>query len=101
MGYAYGQLMSDAIKYDVDEMFKYIEGELGGYIIEYVKLPKFLIKMLEKVGISLVKGLLDLNWYIAKPYTPKRYKQEMNGLAKGGKLSYLNIRRLNMFPELT
>jgi hypothetical protein len=26
MGLAYGQLMGDAIKYDVKEMFNYIEG---------------------------------------------------------------------------
>lgn len=59
------------------------------------------MSLLGKAGIGIVKGLLDLNWYIAKPYTPKRYKQEMKGMAKGSGESYINIRRLNMFPELT
>jgi hypothetical protein len=64
-------------------------------------LPKFLVNFLDRTAIGILKALLDLNWYIAKPYTPKRYAEEMKGMAKGSGESYLEIRRLNMFPELT
>lgn len=74
---------------------------ISGLIVDYTKIPTFLVKMLSRAGLSLCKGLLDLNWWIAKPYTPKRYAQEMHGMAKGSGASYLEIRRLNMFPELT
>lgn len=83
-------------------MYNYIESNLiEKPIIDITKLPPFFAKLLSKAGLSIIKGLLDLNWYIALPYTPARYEQEMKGISKSSGYSYLNIRRLNMFPELT
>lgn len=63
--------------------------------------------------------LLDLNWYVAKKYTPERFDEEIRvifnfflfffnffiyniqAIAEGSNFNYVTLRRLNMFPELT
>lgn len=79
-------------------MFKYIEKEISDAIA--TKMPKFLVNLLTPAALSVLEGLLDLNYYIAEPYIPRRFPQEMKGISKGADFSYLTIRRLNMFPEL-
>lgn len=66
-----------------------------------VHLPKFLIEKLGKVGIKLGKAVLDLNWYVSKPYTPMRFNEEMYGMADACDIEWEDIRRINLLPELT
>jgi hypothetical protein len=45
-------------------------------------------------------GALDLNYDITRKYTPPWYDEELHGVADGSGVSYENIRRLNLLPEL-
>jgi hypothetical protein len=45
-------------------------------------------------------GALDLNYDITRIYTPPWYDEELRGVAAGSGVSYENIRRLNLLPEL-
>ncbi|CAF3844605.1 unnamed protein product [Rotaria sp. Silwood1] len=45
-------------------------------------------------------GALDLNYDIARKYTPPWYDEELQGLAAGSGVLYKDSRRLNLLPEL-
>ncbi len=45
-------------------------------------------------------GALDLNYDITREYTPPWYDEELHGIADGGGVSYEDVRRLNLLPEL-
>ncbi len=54
-------------------MHKYFEHTLETNISFIAKLPTFLKKLVVKVFLNLGKGVLDLNYFITKPYTNKRW----------------------------
>lgn len=66
-------------------------------------LPETVITILSKIFFPVLDFLLDLNWYVALPYTPARYDEEFNGISDGsaGLISAQEVRRVNMIPELT
>lgn len=64
------------------------------------QLPKFLKENVGKEGVSLAKKLLDLNYLITKKYTPKRWEDEMRGVADGCGIPAKHWRRINLIPEL-
>lgn len=43
---------------------------------------------------------MDLNYEITRFYTPPWYDEELRGVAAGSGVSYENLRRLNLLPEL-
>jgi hypothetical protein len=47
--------------------------------------------------------ILDINYYVASPFTPQRYLDEMKGMADGSKgvIDYTLLRRINFLPELS
>ena len=45
-------------------------------------------------------GALDLNYEITRAYTPPWYDEELHGMADGSGVSYDDLRRLNLLPEL-
>ena len=61
---------------NVHNMLKYIDQEIAKTLENY-KIPTFLAKFIGNAGVALIKGLLDLNYYIARPYIPKRFIEEM------------------------
>ncbi|CAF1202155.1 unnamed protein product [Adineta ricciae] len=94
MGYAYGKLMSKELKQLVPEYFTYLESKVESLIKE---LPPLVAKWIAELGL---KGALDLNYDITRIYTPPWYDEELRGLAAGSGISYQDIRRLNLLPEL-
>ncbi|CAF1152987.1 unnamed protein product [Rotaria sp. Silwood1] len=95
MGYAFGQLMSEDLKQIVPEYFTYLENMIEDLIKQ---LPPFIAKWIVEFGL---RGALDLNYDITRKYTPPWYNEELQGLAAGSGISYEDIRRLNLIPELT
>ena len=73
---------------------------VGDFLRDY-GLKESYISFLEKVALKIVKFALDVNWYIAKPWIPDRFDDELKGIAEGSNYSYKDLRRINMFPELT
>lgn len=47
-----------------------------------------------------LKGALDLNYDITREFTPPWYDEELHGIADGSGVTYEDIRRLNLIPEL-
>ena len=45
-------------------------------------------------------GALDLNYEITRFYTPPWFNEELHGVADGSGVSYDDLRRLNLLPEL-
>lgn len=63
-------------------------------------LPKWMKHEVGESAISIIKRLLDLNYIITKKYTPQRWDDEFNGMAKGSGIPAKNWRRINLVPEL-
>jgi len=101
MGYAYGQLFGDEIASVFSGLEAYGRSQVTGFL-EKLGVPTsvgdMIFAQLESIGF----WALDLNWQIASPYIPKRFVDELQGIADGadGKISHENIIRANMIPEL-
>lgn len=67
----------------------YLENNVSSVI---TKLPSFLRNALGKIGVKLVRGLLDLNYLITEKYTPKHWNEEFRGLSDATKISIWTIR---------
>ncbi|CAF2999086.1 unnamed protein product [Rotaria socialis] len=94
MGYALGSLMSKELNILIPEYFAYLDKTIED---ELKKLPPFVAKWIAELGIP---GALDLNYEITRIYTPPWFDEEIRGIAAGSGVSYQNIRRLNLIPEL-
>lgn len=103
MGYALGEMYGFEIAKNIENLVDYGHWMFADYVKDYVTnewLTKFIYyDILQYVGAFL----LDLNWMVARPYVPKRFIQEMQGVAAGsnGVVSYEKLRRINMVPEIT
>jgi len=53
----------------IDAFFGWAKYYIENNITQIAKLPKYLKNIVADVGIELAKALLDLNWYVTKPYT--------------------------------
>ncbi|CAF3927397.1 unnamed protein product [Adineta steineri] len=94
MGLALGKLMSEDLQHLVPEYFAYLDNKIEDLI---KTLPPLVAKWIAELGLL---GALDLNYEITRFYTPPWYDEELRGLAAGSGISYENIRRLNLLPEL-
>jgi len=75
---------------------------LAQHEIKFIsKLPKAFQKVARTLGIKLLKDLLAANYYITKPYTPKRYDEEYAGIRDGSGIPTKTLIELNMLPEFT
>jgi hypothetical protein len=85
MGYAYGQMMEEEIPLVVKSFFKWGASFLENNVTFISKLPKFLRNFVGNTGVLLMRGLLDLNYFITAPYTPRHWNEEMKGIHHGTK----------------
>jgi len=94
MGFALGSLMSKELQELIPEYFAYLDK-----IIEDIlkKVPPFIAKLIVELGLP---GALDLNYEITRFYTPPWFDEELRGVAAGSGISYQDIRRMNLIPEL-
>lgn len=102
MGQAFGDLMQDEISENAAKMYKYLGAQMEKALSD-IGFPESIIQSLFPTALKLFNWVLDLNWWIAEPYTPRRYDEEMRAIALGsnGKVDYETLRRINMIPELT
>ncbi|CAF4997742.1 unnamed protein product [Rotaria sp. Silwood1] len=94
MGYALGSLMSKELKELIPEYFDYLDKTIED---ELKKLPPFIAKWIAELGLP---GALDLNYEITRKYTPPWFDEELRGVAAGSGVSYQDVRRMNLIPEL-
>jgi len=101
MGYAYGSLFASELQEQVSNFYAYL---LQGFVDKYVNdyhIPLFIAKYIGWGDDYVFKGLLDLNWRLAEPYTPPRFIDEMRGIAAASGVEYKQLVQINMLPELT
>lgn len=94
MGEAYGQMMGKELHDQLETYFAYLQRMIGDYL---KNIPEPLRSYVAKHGL---KAALDLNYLITKKYTPAHYEEEMKGMEAGSGVNYIDIRRLNLLPEL-
>lgn len=82
------------------DFFGWASDFIANNVTQIGMLPKWLRHDIGQTGVSLAKRLLDLNYIITKKYTPKRWEDEMKGMAKGSGIPVKTWRRINLIPEL-
>ena len=71
-------------------------------LMEDFGVPQYILNLMDDwMYISIAHIALDINWKVALPYIPKRFDDEMAGMAAGSGIDVQTIRRANMLPELT
>jgi len=100
MGFAYGSLMRTELPDMVDEFFFWAQDYIETNVSFISKLPKFLRDLIGDIGVAGAKKLLQLNYYITAPYTPRRWDDEMSGIADATGLDVWLLREVNLIPEL-
>lgn len=83
MGFAYGTLLKEEIPIEINQFFDWAATYLENNVTDIIsRLPKFLKTIIGKTGVKLARALLDLNYVVLKKYIPKRYEDEIRGIAK-------------------
>lgn len=101
MGYAAGKLIPEQIKYNVEAMFEYAAPGWKEYMLS-IQMPVFLIELIQKTNnMTLLQASLEWNYLVSRPYTNKRWDEEMRGMSDASGVSFHNIIHMNLFPELT
>lgn len=100
-GVAYGTLMKDEIKNLIHDLWAYYYGLVEEEFKFITKLPPSLQPMGRAFAIKLYKSLLMANHYVTRPYIPKRFIQELQGLADGSGVPLHSLIEVNMIPEYT
>jgi len=84
---------------ELHEMITVYFAYLDKMIADFIKpLPAAVAKLIADLGL---KGALDATYFFTERYTPKRFIDELHGIADGAGINWQDIRRLNMLPELT
>lgn len=88
MGYAYGELMKEEIPPMIDAFFDWAAYFIENNVSDIIKkMPKFYKEWIGKTAVKAAQVLLNLNWYITKPYTPARFDEEILGLSEATGIS--------------
>jgi hypothetical protein len=93
-GKAHGLLLKAPMTEFIDEFFDYV-GDMINSVLD--KLPKFLQDAIDKYGPIIA---LDITYELTKPYTPAHFEEELQGLADGSGIELMQLKRIQMFPEL-
>ncbi|TNV78485.1 hypothetical protein FGO68_gene8749 [Halteria grandinella] len=101
MGYAQGELFKDELPLQLLNYETLYPVMTQSVLHTNAILPdEYILMIPEWILIPLGKFLLDMNWYIALPWIPQRYADELEGMADASGLSFERLRRANMVPEI-
>jgi isopenicillin-N N-acyltransferase-like protein len=94
MGYAHGQLLGEYFD-DIWTMFEqYVDAQVAS-VVPF--LPQSFIDLVVLFGLPAALQL-TVSW--TQPYPPKKYLDEMIGIADGAGYPVERVFQLNMFPEI-
>jgi len=103
IGTAYGTLMKDDLNDALMGMFDYIVSQYDDWIqLVKANLPfwlKWIPDLLTLTHEQQLAAILDIQYAVTIKFTPARYEQEMEAIAKASGMDVKWIKRLNMFPE--
>lgn len=94
MGYAHGQMLKEPILALFGESMQYFEREAQKYVKQ---LPPWLAEIIAQLGVD---AALDATYALTKDFIPQRFKDEAQGLADALGVDYLQVMRINLFPEM-
>ncbi len=77
-------------------VWSYLQGEFKDVLPK--KIPKFLELALTNTFLATA---LDMTYQITRPFTNKKYYEEMRGIAEGSGVAIKHLRRIHMIGELT
>lgn len=102
MGYAYGQLFGQEIANNANNIAAYGKSKISD-VLQKFGLPTFWTDIIWTNLSPVFLQLTDMNWQMAEPFTPKRFKDELQGIADGsnGLVSLQTIIRVNLLGEIT
>lgn len=94
MGFAHGQLLGDRIKVMYPQFMEWLFSQINPYLKD---MPPLLREAIETLGID---AGLDLTYEWTRAYTPAHFIEEFRGIADGAGISFAEVVRFHMFPEL-
>jgi len=104
MGVAYGKLLKKDVYDSLNGMADYVIGSMDDLLLKLKDILPFYLKwlpgLLKLAPKELLFALLDITHEVTKKYTPKRYTDEIKGIADGSGVDEKLLTRMNLFPEL-
>ncbi|KAM9953672.1 hypothetical protein ACTFIR_008763 [Dictyostelium discoideum] len=99
MGYAHGTLLKEQVNELIPKFMEFAEIAIKEFIKTKfaLRLPEFLIKLIEEFGVN---AALDYVASATEQFTPKRFFNELLGLSDSSGIPYQTLLRMHMFPEL-
>merc|ERR1711991_689573 len=94
-GLAYGTLLKPYLKEVADAFFGWVEGDIENAVKKYV--PKDIADLVAIYGLDAV---LDVQYLLMKSHMSAEFLAEVEGVAEASGLSYAEIMRLTVFPDL-
>lgn len=94
MGYAQGALNKEAIPPGLKQFYAWLTQQAEQKV---PWLPEWLAQLIVDVGAGIA---LEYTFNVTRPFTPKKYIDEMEGVAAGAAVDRLDIYRINMIAEL-
>eukprot|EP00026_Physarum_polycephalum_P008362 Phypoly_transcript_08444.p1 GENE.Phypoly_transcript_08444~~Phypoly_transcript_08444.p1 ORF type:complete len:437 (+),score=72.28 Phypoly_transcript_08444:68-1378(+) len=95
MGYAHGVLLKDILQHFLPTLWAYLESQVTSIM---TKVPPEIAKIIANFGLD---AALDLTYEGTKDFTGAYFMEELQGLADGGNVDYLTLRRIHLIGELT
>ena len=97
----YGRAIGQLLKKEIAEN---LVGLIESCKLKALQYIGFLPPFIKSFLLSLIKPLLhfalNLTWIFTRDYIPERYFEELKGMAEGSGLPYMELVRVNLFPEL-
>ena len=97
MGKAYGELFKPELSVLIPTFDKYLDDLILNMTHILDKLPKEWAEYIVEFGLE---SALDLNYEFTKSYVPKRFIDELQGIADGSGMSFKSLIRMNYIPEI-
>jgi hypothetical protein len=94
MGYAHGQLLGDQIKALLQDTLQWLDQQVEQ---EFPYLPDFLVRLIVEYG---VEAGLEATYWMTERYVPPYYWDEIRGISDASGISYMDLVRINLLPEL-
>jgi hypothetical protein len=94
MGYAHGLMLKTPILALFGQVDFYFQREAEKYVKQ---LPPWLAEVISQLGVD---AALDMTYALTKDFIPQHFKDEAQGMADALGIDYLQVIRINLFPEL-
>ena len=94
MGRAYGALLKDELRVLLPEVLAYMYSQMNSSLA-WISEPWRDVVMVEGL-----EAALNLTWAVTEPFSPPHWRALLLGVADGSGLSFMEVARFSMIPEL-